>query len=139
MLRYKTSNTQSVRRYHSYKLASQMLSVVETNLVSKLQLYKSKADQHLSKQQFIGDFIKKTKNSPLLEEIERLEETLEACRNLNRLSKKAYDVASKIKSKQNVEIDEELLCFIELTNESYNALSKDMLKEIQQIQLIKSN
>jgi len=119
-----------LRKYHSYKIASNTLSIFEHDLIQKKNVLKDDAGKQFSKKQ-TSMLFKEIKKSRSLLEIQNTDQALEAAKNIKRLCDQTYALCQEVENGGFVpEIDEELLCFIEITNEIYPCIQKDLYEKL---------
>ena len=80
---------------------------------------------------FLFMMFKEIKKSRSLLEIQNTDQALEAAKNIKRLCDQTYALCQEVENSGFVpEMDEELLCFIELTNEIYPCIQKDLYEKL---------
>ena len=126
--KFKTSPIQK-RSYHVYDLASKFLTIAHDELLKKKQFLKSHKDTIINKQTTIGSFMKKTRNAPHFQQLDDVEQSIEACLNIRRLCIEAYELGRRIREENLKELDTEpseyLYDFICITNEHYPCYNKE--------------
>jgi len=124
------------RKFHIYKIAGNYLELYETDLQTRKASLEYIADNYIpkTKEEFTISFIKSLKKTGISPSNLNLERSLEATQNIKSLCYKAYDLCKLIDEKKQVDfIDEMLYDFIELTNEMYPCISKNIYNEIKKI------
>lgn len=125
-------NFRSNRKYHVYKFASHTLSILEFDLKNKKTMIKDiieKTSQSKKSQTF--NLFKEIKKSKPLQDIQQTQNVLNAASNIIRLCNQSYEICKEVEETGNVPVlDEELISFIELTNEMYPCIQKDLYDKI---------
>lgn len=129
--------TTTKRKYHIYGLAANYLKVARHQLVEKDMMLKAQKDMLFPEGKSngsMGKFIKRTRSAPVLKQVSEMEQTLEACDNIQRLCEEAYELGKHVREKKNkleYNISDELYDFICLTNDSYPCYLREDYERIR--------
>ena len=128
------------RKYHVYHLGSKFLSIAQIEILKKQSVLKSHTDSMYQKQTTISGFMKRTKSFPnLLQQLDEVETSLDACINLKLLCDQAYELGKKVREEniqhlpKEMKISEYLYDFVCLTNENYPCYRNDDLEKIKKL------
>jgi len=127
---------QQYRKYHVYKMASNVLKILHYDLVKREKHIRPHATNIQGNQNInIKNLLKNAKQSNHLKEIQLVEQKLEACENLGRLCEEAYELGKKVREGNGFSenISEELYEFIVLTNEHHVCYQKEDYEKIKWI------
>jgi hypothetical protein len=108
-------------------------------LKEKQKLYEQKSGTALEKTKGITGLIKGVKTSTFLPELQSIEESLKACENIKRLCDQSYMICFQIQCGNKPFISEEVMDFIELSQESIRPLSNELYKKIEELKQEQNN
>jgi hypothetical protein len=131
----KFNNKQNIRKYHVYKIASNVLTVFEADMELKKVIINGQIDKTFNKKIMTSSIFKEIRKSKALSDEQHTQKTLEAAKNIKRLCMEAYELCQKLEFDETMyePIDEELIDFLELTNEMYPCVSKDIYEKIKML------
>lgn len=137
--RSKSSPIVTKRSYHVYDLASKFLTITHDELVRRKHFLKIDKNTIINKQTTIGTFMKKTKKTPHFQQLDEVEQTIDACVNIRNLCNQAYELGRRVREEnlEELDIDEQnseyLYIFICITNEYYPCYNKEDYKKIKKM------
>ena len=131
------SNSIQTRKYHVYKIANNVLTIFEADMSLKKQVNNTFIDKSLNKKMLPSSIFKEIRKSKPLQQGQEIEKILQASSNIKRLCKDAYDLCQSVDMDEAryEPIDDELFDFIELTNEMYPCIDKELYRKIKEMKL----
>lgn len=129
------TNIPNKRQYHVYKIASDVLTVFEVDMELKKAIANDNINKSFNKKIVASSLFKEIKKSKYLKDEQEVKKILEASTNIKRLCKDAYELCKKIEYDETMYeiIDDELIDFIELTNEMYPCIDKKIYDKVRML------
>jgi len=129
------SNPRHNRQYHVYKIVGNILTLFESDMNLKKQINQTIIDKSLNKKIMPSTMFKEIRRSKPLKDSRDISTIIEASTNIRRLCKDAYDLCQSIDMDETIYDlpDEELIDFIELTNEMYPCIDKELYRKIKEL------
>jgi hypothetical protein len=120
------------RKYHAYKHASQYLKIYQQEVLTKQKIIHDTIDKQANKKMPISLLFKDIKKSKTIKDAQHVKDVLDACINIERLCNQAYETFYQLEnhSSEDLKLDEELVDFIQLTNQMYPCVSKDLYERL---------
>lgn len=136
-IQIKQNKTIQVRHYHVYKIVSNILTLFEADVNLKKQINQTMIDKSLNKKIIPSTIFREIKRSKPLKDSRDITTVLEASNNIRRLCMDAYNLCQSIEMEETryQPIDEELMDFIELTNEMYPCIDKELYRKIKELKV----
>lgn len=123
--------TTTRRKYHVYKFASQTLKILEHELSHRQKIVHDHLDKSSHKKLLTSTIFKEIKKNKPLQDLRHVKDVLEAAQNIIGLCDQAYDVCQETEIKGRApEMDEMLVAFLEVTNEMYPCVKKELLDKM---------
>ncbi len=125
---------QSKRKYHVYKMAGDVLKLFESDVQLKQNINQTILDKSFQRKLNTAQLFKQIRDSNLLKSEREIQEILDASKNIKKLCYDAYHLCKRVEeNEQDVEdISDELVDFLELTNEMYPCVKKNLYQKIIQ-------
>jgi hypothetical protein len=125
------------RHYHIYKIVGNILTLFEADVNLKKQINQTMIDKSLNKKMIPSTIFREIKRSKPLKDSRDITTVLEASNNIRRLCMDAYELCQSVKAKETRyrPSDEELMDFIELTNEMYPCIDKELYRKIKELKI----
>lgn len=128
-------NSKQTRKYHVYKIASNVLTVFEADMELKKVIINGQINNTFNKKTMASSIFKEIKKSKALTDEQNNHKTLQAAKNIKRLCDDAYELCQKLEADETMYeiIDDELIDFLELTNEMYPCVTKEIYEKIKML------
>jgi hypothetical protein len=137
MFRYypKQQNFIQQRKYHVYKIASNVLTVFEADMELRKAIVTDNINKNFNKKIVASSLFKEIKKSRHLKDEQEVKKILDASSNIKRLCMEAYELCNKLEFDETMyePIDDELIDFIELTNEMYPCIDNKLYEKIKML------
>ena len=129
------------RQYHVYKIASHALKLYESDVQIKQTINYQILDKSFQKKMNTAQLFKEIRHSKPLAKEREIETIIQASQNIRRLCNDAYELCRKVDMDERVEyVEDELVDFLELTNEMYPCVKKDLYHKVKlHIQSLSNN
>jgi len=123
------------RNYHVYKIVNNVLTLFESDINLKKQINKTIIDKTLNKNIMPSNIFREIRRSKPLKDSRDITTVLEASTNIRRLCMDAYNLCQAVEmdETQYERPEDELFDFIELTNEMYPCVDKELYRKIMEI------
>lgn len=123
------------RQYHVYKIANNVLTVFEADMELKKAIVNDNINKNFNKKIVASTLFKEIKKSRFLRDEQEIKKILDASNNIKRLCKEAYELCEKLEFDETMyePIDDELIDFIELTNEMYPCIDKKLYEKVKML------
>jgi len=129
----KSNPTFRKREYHVYKMASNGLKLLHSDLIERQNQLKVHATNPGASNLNFKKLLRTTKHSNAVKDLLELEVKLDACANMITLCDQAYELGKNIRQGTNLKqtISEELFDFISITNENHTCYIREDYEKIK--------